>query len=154
MLISALHIISNFTKCLSIRLYIYTPSRRPPINNTTLKPKPKKKNKEILIQNIIKHTKWRQRTADRAARAAGTVYRVVAGTESLGINMGAQKSIQSEQLNLNDDYTTRTITDGLSDGVKCSPFKLNPFLCFLFFFFFSNLQITISILLYSLHISI
>jgi hypothetical protein len=43
-----------------------------------------------------------QRTADRAARAAGSVYRVVAGTESLD---GAIKTIKS-------DTDTLKITDG------------------------------------------
>lgn len=42
-----------------------------------------------MQNNILKYKKplslWRQRTADRAARAAGTVYRVAAGTESLDI---------------------------------------------------------------------
>lgn len=38
-----------------------------------------------LINQIIVHPKIaaKKQTADRAARAAGTVYRVVAGTESL-----------------------------------------------------------------------
>lgn len=67
-----------------------------------------------------------QRTADRAARAAGTVYRVVAGTESLGINDSADIT----QKSTNHDETARTITDGHSDGVNYSdpPSVLTPIL--------------------------
>lgn len=62
-----------------------------------------------------------QRTADRAARTAGTVYRVVAGTETLGLedDTGGQKTAHLHQDHQQtSDKTSRTETDGLSNGVK------------------------------------
>ncbi|XP_055681846.1 uncharacterized protein LOC129789223 [Lutzomyia longipalpis] len=51
-----------------------------------------------------------RQTADRAARAAGTVYRVVAGTESLGVNISASHK------------ATVPLTDGTSLGLSPSLF--------------------------------
>ncbi|XP_037029658.1 uncharacterized protein LOC119069643 isoform X4 [Bradysia coprophila] len=61
-----------------------------------------------------------RRTADRAARTAGTVYRVVAGTETLGLedDSGGQNTahLQQDQQQTSDN-TSRTETDGLSNGL-------------------------------------
>ncbi|KAJ6640285.1 hypothetical protein Bhyg_13035 [Pseudolycoriella hygida] len=61
-----------------------------------------------------------RRTADRAARTAGTVYRVVAGTETLGLedDSGGQKTAHLHQDHQQaSDKTSRTETDGLSNGL-------------------------------------
>lgn len=73
-----------------------------------------------------------QRTADRAARAAGSVYRVVAGTESLD---GAIKTINSdtdtlkitdgdEQQGETKERTSRTATQGRFSSVNTNTHKL------------------------------
>lgn len=75
----------------------------------------------MCLKNDKIYTSRSQRTADRAARAAGTVYRVVAGTESLGIN-----DLASIRTTTHDDYDHNdgTTNDGDNPVVKQKfPFK-------------------------------
>lgn len=76
---------------------------------------------------------------DRAARAAGTIYRVAAGTESfdLGTNKQAIRSTDDDtDINDNNDSTSRKSSSGYNyNGV----IKIPPnyfYDCFVFFFFF------------------
>lgn len=70
-----------------------------------------------------------QRTADRAARAAGTIYRVAAGTESFDLNFNKQapRSAVDNTDTDNDNYdsTSRKLTAGLIENgvIECSPNK-------------------------------
>lgn len=68
-----------------------------------------------------------QRTADRAARAAGTIYRVAAGTESfdLDINKQATRSTDDDtdfdHNNDDNDSTSRKLSAGNDNGVMQFP---------------------------------
>ncbi|XP_067002195.1 uncharacterized protein [Anabrus simplex] len=60
-----------------------------------------------------------RRTADRAARAAGTVYRVVAGTESLGLGLGvsaAAKTTTTARTNMTTATNSTQMTN--NNGTK------------------------------------
>lgn len=79
---------------------------------------------------------------DRAARAAGTIYRVAAGTESLDIgttNKQATRSTDDDTDNIhndNTDTTSRKTGSGYSfNGVMRFPFTLLLDFFFLFLFF-------------------
>lgn len=69
----------------------------------------------------------KQRTADRAARAAGTIYRVAAGTESfdLDINKQALPSTDDDSdidhNNDDNDSTSRKLSAGNDNGVMRFP---------------------------------
>lgn len=52
-----------------------------------------------------------QRTADRAARAAGTVYRVVAGTETLGGTTAVRAASITSTLKSEDISSSSTTTN-------------------------------------------
>lgn len=70
---------------------------------------------------------YKQRTADRAARSLGTVYRVVAGTESIDLNINKQATRSTDDdtdfdhNNDDNDSTSRQLSAGDDNGVMQFP---------------------------------
>ena len=116
------------------------------ISNTSFK---QTKRKTSRKKNQFHYCYWfewyknKQRTADRAARAAGTIYRVAAGTESFDLDFNKQATRSTDDdtdfdhNNDDNDSTSRQLSAGNDNGVMQFPLILIFNLFFVCFSCFS-----------------